>query len=127
MSVIIQIVLTLLILSATALCIYLIFYLKKILNQIDDMRKDIHQLVEKTIPVFEKLDTAADKANRIVSEVEGYWDDLESSINNLKQKVSNITSFKKTTTSENSVSDFIRNLRAISRGLVSFWDALKNR
>jgi hypothetical protein len=91
------------------------------------MRKDIHQLVEKTIPVFEKLDTAADKANRIVSEVEGYWVDLESSINNLKQKVSNITSFNKTTTSENSVSDFIRNLRAISRGLVSFWDALKNR
>lgn len=90
------------------------------------MRKEIHQLVEKTIPVFEKLDVAADKANKIVSEVEGYWEDLESSINNLKQKVSNITSFKKTT-SENSVTDFIRNLRAISRGLVSFWDALKNR
>lgn len=126
MSVIIQIVLTLLILSATVLCIYLIFYLKKILIHVDEMRKEIHQLVEKTIPVFEKLDVAADKANKIVSEVEGYWEDLESSINNLKQKVSNITSFKKTT-SENSVTDFIRNLRAISRGLVSFWDALKNR
>ena len=124
---VIDILLIVLILSASAFCIFAIIYLKNLIQQVEAVRKDIHELVVKTIPVLENLSDVARKANRVVSEVEHYWDELDSSIKNLRERISSLTSLKRITDAENPISELIKNIKAISKGIIAFWQAIKRK
>ncbi|MEW6653862.1 MAG: hypothetical protein AB1394_10390 [Bacteroidota bacterium] len=63
---IIDFLLVILLLSASSLCIFLIIYLKRILVQLVELGREIHQF--------------ADFTNKIVNEVEGYWSVLSQGI-----------------------------------------------
>ena len=124
---VIDILLIILILSASALCIFLIFYLKKLIDHVEAVRKDVHELVEKTTPVLENLDDVTRRANRVVSEVENYWDEIDSSIKKVRERISGLTSLKRYTDAENPVSELIKNVKALTKGFVAFWQAVKHR
>ena len=124
---VIDILLIILILSASALCIFLIFYLKKLIDHVEAVRKDVHELVEKTTPVLENLDDVTRRANRVVSEVENYWYEIDSSIKKVRERISGLTSLKRYTDAENPVSELIKNLKALTKGFVAFWQAIKHR
>lgn len=124
---VIDILLIILILSASALCIFLIFYLKKLIDHVEAVRKDVHELVEKTTPVLENLDDVTRRANRVVSEVENYWYEIDSSIKKVRERISGLTSLKKYTDAENPVSELIKNVKALTKGFVAFWQAIKHR
>lgn len=124
---IIEIFLIILIISASALCIYLIFTLKKITKEAEAVRIDIHNLVEKALPVLDDLAEVSVRANRVVKEVENYWDEIDSAIKNLKEKVSNFTSLKAFRSQENQVKDFVSNLRAFVKGISAFWQSFKSK
>lgn len=124
---VIDILLIILILSASALCIFLIFYLKKLIDHVEAVRKDVHELVEKTTPVLENLDDVTRRANRIVLEVENYWNEIDSSIKKVRERISGLTSLKKYTDAENPVSELIKNVKALTKGFVAFWQAIKHR
>ena len=85
---IIDIFLIILILSASALSLFAISYLKRITEQVEAVRKDVHQLIEKTNPVVENLEEVTRRANRIVSEVENYWEEIDSSIKKVRERIS---------------------------------------
>ncbi len=122
---IVEVFLILLIISASALCIYLIITLKKIIQEAEAIRKDVHNLVEKTLPVLDSLNEVSQRANKVVSEVEGYWDEIDNSIKNLKRKVSDFTSFKTFHDEDNPANNLIKNLRAFFKGLYTFWQTFK--
>ena len=124
---VIDILLIILILSASALCIFLIFYLKKLIDHVEAVRKDVHELVEKTTPVLENLDDVTRRANRIVLEVENYWNEIDSSIKKVRERISGLTSLKRYTDAENPVSELIKNVKALTKGFVAFWQAVKHR
>ncbi len=124
---VIDILLIILILSASALCIFLIFYLKKLIDHVEAVRKDVHELVEKTTPVLENLDDVTRRANRVVSEVENYWNEIDSSIKKVRERISGLTSLKRYTDAENPVSELIKNVKALTKGFVAFWQAIKHR
>ncbi|OGV15138.1 MAG: hypothetical protein A3J84_10830 [Ignavibacteria bacterium RIFOXYA2_FULL_37_17] len=124
---VIDILLIILILSASALCIFLIFYLKKLIDHVEAVRKDVHELVEKTTPVLENLDDVTRRANRVVSEVENYWDEIDSSIKKVRERISGLTSLKRYTDAENPVSELIKNVKALTKGFIAFWQAIKHR
>jgi len=124
---VIDILLIILILSASALCIFLIFYLKKLVDHVEAVRKDVHELVEKTTPVLENLDDVTRRANRIVLEVENYWNEIDSSIKKVRERISGLTSLKRYTDAENPVSELIKNVKALTKGFVAFWQAIKHR
>ena len=124
---VIDILLIILILAASALCIFLIIYMKKLVDHVEAVRKDVHELVEKATPVLENLDDVARKANRVVSEVENYWDEIDSSIKKVRERISGLTSLKKYTDAENPVSELIKNIKALSKGFVTFWRTIKHR
>ncbi|MEK6552437.1 MAG: DUF948 domain-containing protein [Bacteroidota bacterium] len=124
---VIDILLIILILSASALCIFLIFYLKKLVDQVEAVRKDVRELVEKTTPVLENLENITRRANRVVSEVENYWDEIDSSIKKVRERISSLTSLKRYTDAENPVSELIRNVKALTKGFIAFWQAIKHR
>ncbi|MBI5731167.1 MAG: DUF948 domain-containing protein [Ignavibacteriales bacterium] len=124
---VIDILLIILILSASALCIFAIIYLKNLIQQVEAVRKDVNELVAKTKPVLENLTDIARKANRVVSEVENYWDELDSSIKKVRERISGLTSLKRYTDAENPVSELIRNVKALTKGFIAFWQAIKHR
>lgn len=70
---IINILLVILLLSASALCIFLIIYLKRILDQLETLGMEIRQFVESTNAMMNNVEAVALRANRIVTDVEGYW------------------------------------------------------
>ena len=124
---IIDILLIILILSASALCIFLIIYLKKLVDQVEAVRKDVRELAEKSTPVLENLDDVTRRANRIVSEVENYWNEIDGSIKKVRERISGLTTLKKYIDAENPVSELIKNVKAFTKGFVAFWQAVKHR
>ena len=127
MSDLVQILLVLLIITATALCIYLIVVLKKLVAQLSDLQKDIKQLVDTTIPVLKNLNEVTLKANRIVSSAENYWEGIERSIENVRMKFTNFTSISRFDGAEYPARNLVQNVRAFVKGATAFWQELKRR
>jgi uncharacterized protein YoxC len=124
---IVDIFLIVLILSASALCIFVIIYLKRIFEEVAAVRKDIHNLVENTIPILGNLEEVSQRANRIVTEAEEYWEEIDRSIKTLREKIANFGSWKKFRNAQTQTSDLIKNLKAIAKGISAFWSEFKYR
>jgi uncharacterized protein YoxC len=119
--------LIILILSATALCIFAIIYLKRITQNVEAVRKDLHEFVEKTTPIVENLGEVTNKLNRIVSEVEYYWEEIDISIKKIRERISGLTSLKNFRDVEYPAKDLIKNIKAFTKGVSAFWYAFKRR
>ncbi len=124
---VIDILLIILILSASALCILAITYIKKITEQVEAVRKDVNQFIEKTNPVVENLEQVTRRANRVVSEIENYWEEIDSSIKNIRERISGLTSLKNLRDVEYPAKDLIKNIKALAKGTSAFWNAFKRR
>jgi uncharacterized protein YoxC len=124
---IIDILLIILILSATALCLYAIIYLKRITENVEALTKDVHGFIEKTNPVVEKLGDATKKINRIVSEVEYYWEEIDTSIKKIRERISGLTSIKNYRDVEYPAKELFKNIKAFAKGATAFWNAFKRR
>ena len=122
---VIDLLLIILILSASALAIYLIFSLKKLMTKVEAVTSDIHNFIEKANPVLEELSDVSHRANKIVTEAENYWEELDRSIKKVKEKVSDIRSLNFFRDTENPANDLIKNLKAFAKGFSAFWQALK--
>jgi len=127
MSTLVEVLLAILIIVATALCIYLIAVLKKLVVQLSDLQKDIKQLVDTTIPVLKNLNEVTLKANRIVSSAENYWEGIERSIETVRMKFSNITSLSRFDGTEYPARSVVQNVKAFVKGATAFWQELKRR
>lgn len=123
----IDVYLIILILAALTVSIFMIIFLKKILEQADAVRRDIHQLVENTLPVMNNLEEVTDRANRIVTEVEGYWNEIDGSIKNVRKGISIITSLKSFRAVGYPVKYLIKNLSAIKNGADAFLNVYKRK
>lgn len=123
----IDILLIILILSASTLCVFAIIYLKRITDQVEAVRKDVHEFISKTNPVVENLEVATRKANRIVSDIENYWEEIDTSIKNLRERITGFTSLKNLRDVEYPAKDLIKNIKAFTKGASAFWNAFKRR
>lgn len=111
--------------AATVLCIYLILTLKKIVAQIDNLQKEVKQLVDNTIPVLKNINDVTLKANRIVSSAEDYWEGIERSIENVRNKFSRLTGVTRNDGEEFPARNFIQNIKALSKGISAFWQEFR--
>ena len=116
-----------LILSAFSLCIFVFVYLKRFFEMVEAVREDIHQFVENTIPVLNNLEEVTQRANRIVTEIEGYWEEINRSIRTLRQKILNLRSWNKFSDSQNQTSEFIKTFRSVAKGISVFWSEYKHK
>ncbi len=123
----IDVLLIVLILSASSLCIFLIIYLKKISGQVEAVSKDIHRLVENTIPMLSNLEEVTQRVNIIVTGVEKYWDEIDHSIQTLRAKISNSESLEKFRDAQTQILEFNKYFRAIGKGMFAFWRKYKQR
>jgi len=102
-------------------------YLKKITEQMQAVKKDIHDFIEKTNPVIENLEEITRRASRVVSEVESYWEEIDNSIKKVRERFSGLTSIKNFREVEYPAKDLINNIRAFAKGASAFWNAFKHR
>ncbi|MFH1196502.1 MAG: DUF948 domain-containing protein [bacterium] len=116
---VIEILLAILIIAASALCVYLIKSLIKLNETLDLIRQDIHTLSEKTLPVLENLNETTRNLNRVTSDVESKVGDIISVVDRYKEKFLKIK-YSATESSGNPIINLVRNLRAISKGTLAF-------
>ncbi|MFA7288479.1 MAG: hypothetical protein WC055_06320 [Melioribacteraceae bacterium] len=124
---VLDIFLIILALSASALCISFIYYLKRVVDKVEKMQEDISKLVDTTLPVMENLNDVLDKSNRIVTGAEAYWDEIENSIEKVRNKVSNFTLISFLRSQDLPAGDLITNMRALYKGITTFWSRYKNK
>jgi hypothetical protein len=127
MDTVLGIFLTILIITATVLCIYSILVMKKLVQQVGELQKDVKQLVNNTIPVLQNLNDVALKANRIVSSAENYWEGIERSIENVRLKFSSLTSTSRFDGTEYPARNLIQNAKALAKGIGAFWQEFRRR
>jgi len=127
MTTFIDILLAILILAASGLCIYLIYTLKTLLREAEAIRRDVHNLVEKALPILDNLNDVSNRASTVVNGIENYWDEVDSSIKKVKEKIANFTSLKTFQSDDNPAKDLIKNLRAFVKGISAFWQTFKKK
>ena len=123
----VDIFLILLIVSASTLCVFIIIYLKKIVVQIELVRSDINEVVRNTLPLLEDLKQVTERTNKIVAEAENYWDEIDRSIKNLRERVTNLKPLSKFRETQSQATDLIKNFKAIVRGIYAFWQEYKSK
>ncbi|MCK9280892.1 MAG: DUF948 domain-containing protein [Melioribacteraceae bacterium] len=124
---VLDIFLIILALSASALCIFTIYYLKKVVDRIEKMQEDISKLVDTALPVLENLNDVLDKSNKIVTGAEYYWDEIENTIEKVRDKITHFVPFSFLQSQDFPAGDLITNMRALYKGITTFWSRYKNK
>lgn len=121
---IVDIFIVILLISASVLCIYLVITLKKLTESIKVMQSDIDRLVTKTLPVLENLNEVSEKALKITNDIESAYSSIQDKISGFRENFENVITLKKVKDSF-SLTEFITNLRAITKGIIVFIKELR--
>lgn len=122
---IVDIFLLVLIISATALCIYLIISLRRISRNVDLMQADFHHFIENTTPAIKTLEDVAKKLDNITSTTERHFIDVSDTIDLYKEKSKQYIEIFKSESKHNQIVSLISSLRAIIKGISVFLRDLK--
>lgn len=117
---IVDIFLLVLIISATALCIFLIISIRKINRNVDLMQVDVHDFIEAITPVIKRLEDVAIKLDNITSTTERHFLDVSDTIDGYKEKSRQYLHKFRSESKPNQVISLINNLRAIAKGFSVF-------
>ena len=126
---IVQILTIVLIVSASALCIALIFYLNKIVKSVQSVNNDIHELSANLKPLIQSTLELSDNLNKITSDAKDQLKISRSIISDFRERADKILSIENKIRSgvEDAVMPFVKNLHAIGIGVESFWRNFKNK
>jgi uncharacterized protein YoxC len=127
MSGLINILLVVLILTGIALLFYAIIALKRITDTIESLKTDIHQLTERTITIFGRLELLNDQLLNIVTDINHQLSAGKYIVSNIKDLVDDVVNFKSKLlgTVELPVQNINKKINAISHGVSAFLSALK--
>ncbi len=120
-----DILLLILIISASALCIYMIISIRKISRNVDQMQADIHRFLEAATPAVQQLESISKRLDNITSTTERHVIEVSDTIDGYVEKGKHYIDTLKSESTQNQVVSLINNLRAIVRGLSAFLRDLK--
>jgi len=130
MEIFLDILTALLILSVSALCVYLIFFLKRTTQTLETLKNDIHRLADKADPVLSKLDSVSDSIKYVVDELKDHVLAFGDVLDQAKEKAESLLNIDKKirTSIENSpIADLYRRLNSVSKGVSAFWNTYKRK
>ncbi len=130
MDLLLDILIALLILSASFLCIYLVIFLKKTALTLEKLQDDVHRLADKADPVLSKLDSVSDNISYIVDEIKEHVSALGVVFEQVKDKAEvllNIDKKIKTSIENSPVAELYRKLTGVSKGVSAFLDSYKRK
>jgi len=124
---IVEVFLSVLLISASVLCIYLVISLVRFSKKLDKMLEDINLITEKAVPTLDKLQLLGEKMISLADDVNRQIQIIDELLNNVKEKMA-ILSFKglrEKFGEEVPAMALIKNLKAVSRGIAVFFENLR--
>ncbi|MBK7629598.1 MAG: hypothetical protein IPJ23_02555 [Ignavibacteriales bacterium] len=118
-----------LLLSASALCIALIFYLNKIVKSVQSINSNIHDLSANIKPLIQTSMELSDNLNKMTSNATEQLNISKSIISDIRERADKLLSieYKIRSGVEEAVLPFVKNLNAVGKGVESFWRNFKNK
>jgi uncharacterized protein YoxC len=125
----VQILTIILIVSASALCIALIYYLNKIVTSVQSINKNINELSANLKPLINSATELSDNMNKITYEAKDQLRISRSILSDFRERADKILSIEDKIRSgvEDTVMPFVKNLHAVGKGVESFWRNFKNK
>lgn len=126
---IIQILTIVLFVSASALCIALIYYLNKIVKSVQSVNNNISELSANLKPLIQSTLELSENLNKVTSEAKNQMNISKSILNDFRERADKLLSIENKIRSgvEDAVMPFINNLHAIGKGVETFWRNFKNK
>ncbi len=126
---VIDIFVIILLISASALCVFLIFSLKKIITSIEGIQTDLHSLSQQTGPLLESVIDVSNKISVVSDSVEEQLSVSRHIIYSIKERVDSLLSLEKKIQDEfeTPIVELIKNVTAIRKGIQSFWKSYTNQ
>lgn len=118
-----------LLISASAVCIALIFGLKKIIQSVSMLQNDINELTKSLKPLIESTHLLTENINKISEETKSQLNVSKSIVNDIRYRVDKILNLEDKIRDgmENAVMPFVNSLSAIGKGFDAFWKKYKNK
>ncbi|MEO8230843.1 MAG: hypothetical protein ABI638_01070 [Ignavibacteriota bacterium] len=118
-----------LMLSASALCIALIFYLNKIVKSVQSINNNIYDLSANIKPLIQTSIELSDNLNKMTSKATEQLDISKSIISDFRERADRLLSieYKIRSGVEDTVMPFVKNLNAVGKGVETFWRNFKNK
>lgn len=122
-----QILFAILLLSAAMLCIALIFYVKRIVNSVEELNTEVKNLNSSLNPLIKSTVELAQNLNDFSLEAKEQMKVTKKIIEDVKLRVEKIIEFeeKLRVGIEDFTQPFLSNLYALKNGLSAFWRKIK--
>lgn len=124
-----QILTVVLLFSAAALCIALIFYLGKITKSVQSLQADIKDMSENIKPVVQSTLELSENLIKISDEVKSQLNISKSIVSDFRDRADDILSIETKIRGgiEDAIKPLIQNLSAVGKGFETFWRNYKNK
>jgi uncharacterized protein YoxC len=124
-----QYLLAILLISAAMLCIALIFYVKRIVKSVEELKSEIKNLNLSLNPLIKSTVDLTKNLNDFSIELKEQLKVTKKIIDDIKMRVEKIIEFEEKirTGMENYTQPFIANLNALRNGINVFWKKFKER
>ena len=116
-----------LLISASLLCLALIYYLYKITKSFEEIENDIKELASDMKPLIASTTELSEKLSNITSEARGQMQMTRDMVLNVKHRVDKILGFEERIRRgiEEPVLGLVRNVSAVVNGVNAFWNSYK--
>ena len=112
-----------LLISASILCLSLIYYINRITNSIKSIESEIKDLSDQIKPLIAAATDLSEKLNNLSAEAKGQVNLVKETIGKVIDRVDMILSVEEQLREglEKPINGLIKNLSAVSNGITAFW------
>lgn len=124
-----EILTVILLISASVLCIALIYFLYRIVKSVHSIRLDFESLTVKLNPLIKSMLISSEKLIHISNEVDSQLQTTRSMVSSIREHVDKILNVETRirTGIENAVMPIIKNVNAVGIGVGTFWKSYKHK
>jgi len=118
-----------LLITASALCIALIFYIRKISNSLKAVQKDINRLSIEIQPLITSATDLSNNLNEITDSAKGHVNMSRDVVKSIKDRVDTVLNFEEKIRGgiEGPIMSVIKEFTAIINGLTTFLNYFRNK
>jgi predicted Holliday junction resolvase-like endonuclease len=125
----IEILTIILLISASALCIALIYYVRLIVKSVHSVSTDIQGLSYKLNPILQSTFMLSEKLAHVTDEAESQLQISKSIVSDIRDRADKILNIESKIRGriEDAVVPLLTNFQALRNGISSFWKTLKGK
>jgi len=125
----IEILTVILLISASALCVALIYYIYQIVKSVHSISAEIQGLSYRLNPLIESTFVLSGKLTHITDEAESQLQISKSIISDIRDRADKILNMETKIRNrvENTMMPIVKNINAVGLGVGAFWRKLRNK